>query len=76
MRLFTLAGIQSLRSPIHNFIYKCLEEGCVRDHSLPVEIMPPVSIYKKHIETFLMVRKQMRYSETVEKVPKSTFLVP
>jgi len=34
---------------------------------LLVEMMQPDSIYKNHIETFSVIGKQRRYSESVEK---------
>jgi len=57
--------VPNLHDPILGFTYTS-SKGFFMDCSLRVEMAHPNSI-ENHIETFLMVRKQRRYSETVEK---------
>jgi hypothetical protein len=44
------------------FTYYSTAKDCLIGCSLPVEMIHPVLIYKKHIETFSVIRKQGRYS--------------
>jgi hypothetical protein len=52
-----IKGQKSKRRANHNALrenctYHCMVKGCLRDHSLPIVMLDPDSVYEKHIKTF------------------------
>jgi hypothetical protein len=55
----TLIEAGRASSSAEGYTYYCAANGCLRDRSLPVEMVHPDSINDLYIETFPMIGKQM-----------------